>query len=112
MVVSSSGFGEFATPGMLSYSASKTFSSFVAQALHYEVKDKIDVLSWLPGHVDTKLPADHRSGCSNTISSYQAIEGMLRDLGKERKTFGHRNHWFGSATLEYAPMSVLGPKFV
>lgn len=83
----------------------------MAQALHYEVKDKIDVLSWLPGHVDTKLPANHRSGCSNTISSYQAIEGMLRDLGKESKTFGHRNHWFGSATLECLPMSLLGTKF-
>lgn len=83
----------------------------MAQALYYEVKDKIDVLAWLPGHVDTKIATGTEKCCTGTCSSSEAIDGMLRDIGKERKTFGHVKHWMGSSMLECMPMSILAPKF-
>lgn len=46
ILITSSGLGTFPAPGMATYSCAKAFSSFLGQALNYELKDKIDVLSF------------------------------------------------------------------
>jgi len=42
--------------GVLTYSASKAFASFISQGLNFELKDKkIDVMDYQAGNVATKL---------------------------------------------------------
>ena len=40
------------------YSASKIFVTYLAQALSYELGDNIDVFSYEPGYVETKMTSD------------------------------------------------------
>jgi short-subunit dehydrogenase len=54
-LIVSSGLGSIPTPGFITYSASKSFSSFLGQGLNFELKDKIDVMSFECGVVATKL---------------------------------------------------------
>lgn len=59
IVVTSSGLAQRPIAGGLVYSASKTFASFTAVALSYEVQDKVDVMSWESAGVNTKMmPAE------------------------------------------------------
>jgi short-subunit dehydrogenase len=46
--------------GILPYSMSKSFSSYLAQGLNVELKDKVDVMSYQPGEVQTKLIVDRK----------------------------------------------------
>ncbi len=46
IVVTSSGLGSAPIPGILAYSMSKSFSSFLAEGLNVELKNKVDVLSF------------------------------------------------------------------
>ena len=40
-------------PDLTTYCATKTMEKTFGQALHYEVKDKIDVLAWTPGYIES-----------------------------------------------------------
>jgi short-subunit dehydrogenase len=46
IVITSSGLGNAPVPGIIPYSASKSFSSFFGEALNMELKGKVDVLSF------------------------------------------------------------------
>ncbi len=46
IIVVSSGLGSMPVPGILTYSCAKAFSSYLAEGLNYELKDKIDVISF------------------------------------------------------------------
>ena len=54
MVVSSVA-SEVPLAGNIVYSAGKSFASFIAMGLNYELRDKVDVLAYHPGEVATKL---------------------------------------------------------
>jgi short-subunit dehydrogenase len=58
MMIVSSGAGKFPTAGFSVYSATKAFDHFVACGLGVEFEGKIDVMSYTPGMVDTKLIPD------------------------------------------------------
>jgi short-subunit dehydrogenase len=58
--------------GMVTYCATKTFVNFMGIGLKYECKNKIDVMSWQPGEITTKMLAgfqpdkkDTSFGCIN-----------------------------------------------
>ena len=55
MIVVSSGLGAIPIPGFLTYSATKSFASFLAEGLNIELKGKVDVLSYQAGEVDTNM---------------------------------------------------------
>lgn len=93
IVVTSSGLGAVPVSGNAAYSSSKAFSSWFAQALHFEVKDKIDVLAWECGEVSTKMRNAPANG-KTILTTDQAINGALRDLGKEYVTQGAFRHEF------------------
>jgi len=62
--VTSSGLGTQPVAGSAPYSSAKAFSSWFAQALHFELKDKVDVMAWESGVVSTnmrKIPANGKS---------------------------------------------------
>jgi len=46
IVVVSSVAGTFPMAGILTYSSTKVFASYFAEALSYEVEDRMDVMSW------------------------------------------------------------------
>ena len=46
VVITGSTLGVRPVPGAIVYSSTKSFANFLAQGLNYELKDKIDVLSF------------------------------------------------------------------
>ena len=63
------------------------------------------MMSWTLGMTDTKLlgqPAGPR-----VATRKEAVDGMLRDLGKERDTRGCARHDKGSLFFLYAPTNWL-----
>lgn len=55
MVITSSGLASFPASGLLTYSASKAFASFLGMGLSYELKDKVDVMTFECGETKTKM---------------------------------------------------------
>jgi short-subunit dehydrogenase len=45
----------FPFPGVITYSATKSFTTYLAEGLNFELEGKVDVLSYQPGHVDTNI---------------------------------------------------------
>jgi len=87
IVVTSSGLGGRPVAGTITYSAAKAFSSFLAQGLSYELEEQnVDVLSWECGPTQTKMMRGRKG--AKLLSPEAAVKGMLRDLGKERLTYG------------------------
>ena len=60
------------------------------QGLNYELKDKIDVLSFECGRTDTKfMKTTNRKGL---LQPSLVEAGCLRDIGKESITYGTKIH--------------------
>ena len=49
IIITSSGLGSMPISGTITYSAAKSFASFMGEGLNYELKDKIDVMSYQAG---------------------------------------------------------------
>ena len=74
------------------------------EALHYEVKDKVDLLVWNAGGIKTKifekggmdLERVDKLQSNNCIfaTTQQAVDGMLKDLGRSAVTEGPCKHEF------------------
>mmetsp|Transcript_31931 Transcript_31931/g.42276 ORF Transcript_31931/g.42276 Transcript_31931/m.42276 type:complete len:117 (-) Transcript_31931:196-546(-) len=86
IVVVSSGLGGRPIPGCVTYSAAKACSSFMAQALSYELREKVDVMSWEAGAAGTKMFSEERRAKMYPLGL--AVDGMLRDMGRETHTYG------------------------
>jgi short-subunit dehydrogenase len=86
IIVMSSGLGSAPIPGVLTYSMSKSFSSYLAEGLNIELKHKIDCLSYQCGEVSTKLIGSKRG--MSVVSTQTATKGGLRDLGTKALTYG------------------------
>lgn len=56
-VITGSAIAPMPIPGIMSYASSKAFVRSFGEGLHYELKSNIDVLTWEPGTVDTKILA-------------------------------------------------------
>jgi len=55
IVVTSSGLGEIPVPMVTTYCATKSFVSFLAVGLSYELEGKVDFMTWACGGVTTKM---------------------------------------------------------
>jgi len=55
LIITSSLTANRPIPGFQIYSATKVFGSYIAEALNYEFKDKVDVLSYRPASVNTLM---------------------------------------------------------
>jgi len=91
IIITSSIAAHSAGPGVLTYCATKSFADYIGEGLFYELEgDKIDVLSWRCGHVQTNM--NRREPKGEVLNTYDAVKGMLFDLGKVPTTQGHKNH--------------------
>ena len=103
IVITSSGLAAFPAAGSLAYSASKAFASYFGQGLNYEIKDKIDVLSFECGETSTKLL---RRKPSLTVPLPSVVtKACLRDLGKENLTYGCARHESMMPLVRIVPLS-------
>jgi short-subunit dehydrogenase len=82
IVVTASGFASRPIAGSITYSATKTFASFIAEGLNHELKDKIDFMSYQAGEVTTKMIYRYQTD-ARTISTDRAAQVCFRDLGLE-----------------------------
>ena len=86
-------------PGLTLYSASKVFTSYMGEALAYEFKDTVDVISFRPASVDTNMNPNQKRGVKTSdlnpdyISPQRAAFCCFRDLGHNRgATYGDAIH--------------------
>jgi short-subunit dehydrogenase len=86
ILITSSAFGTFVCPGISAYNASKAFVTYLGQGLNFELREKIDVLSYEAGRVGTKLIGQKPKGTIITVEN--AVKSSLRDLGYESRTNG------------------------
>ena len=96
-------------PGSVTYGCTKSFVTYLCEGLGYEVKDKIDVMSYNPGFVTTKLSKKRDTG-PVTISEARAAEVCFRDLGCTTKTHGSFRHELLSSIVYWAPKSLLNAR--
>ena len=97
IVVTSSLSAIMPLPIIQIYGATKSYGSFIAQAVSYEAKDKIDVISYEPAHVHSNLikeKPNHR-----VITAERAAQVCFRDLGYEIRTTGAFRHEVTKAWL-------------
>lgn len=106
IIITSSGLGSKPIPGFLAYSSTKSFANFLAQGLNYELKDKIDVISYQPGEVKTKMTARMKQNF-RFIDADKAVSACFRDVGSEPLTYGAARHEVGMFGLEMTPFSYI-----
>lgn len=103
--MTSSGLGGRPVAGCTVYSAAKACSSYLAQALSYELTGRVDVMSWEAGAAGTKMfPEEKRA---KMYSPGRAVDGMLVDLGHERLSYGSFKHDWSLSTFKAAPTGPL-----
>jgi len=84
------------------YSAAKSFVSFLAIGLNYELKDKIDVMNYECGYVRTNMNPIRPLNFF-TITAQKAVQGCLANLGHEHTTWGPINHEVSAWYLLFYP---------
>lgn len=66
--------------GVTCYCATKTFASYVGEALNVEYKDKVDIMAYEPGEVATKM-VNKTQGGGFTIMPSKSADACFRDIG-------------------------------
>lgn len=80
MVVTSSVASLSPMSGTITYCATKSFASYIAEGLNYELLGKVDVMTYTPGGVATKM-LGKKTTDAGTISTTMAADTCFRDLG-------------------------------
>ena len=60
MIFISSVSADTPLPCILTYSATKSFCTYMGEGLNFEFKDTIDVISYRPASVDTNMNPDRK----------------------------------------------------
>ena len=84
MVIVSSGLGLHPLPGVTLYCATKSFVSFLARGLHYEVDHKVDKLDYAAGSVSTALNPSK----VGTVTVNTASKGVISAIGRDVSSYG------------------------
>jgi len=79
------------SPGRAMYCATKAFNDYLSQGLSEEYKESVDILSFRPRYISTPLTHNIKPSFS-VLTTQEAVECCLRDLGKERYTIGSWRH--------------------
>ena len=80
-----SGLGLLPNILMFTYSMTKAFMIYFATMVNEESKGKVDILTALPGFVNTSL-ADFKRPSFDKISVETWVSGVLKDLGQNSQT--------------------------
>ena len=98
---------------MALYSSSKVFISYLGEALGYEFRDTVDVISYRPASVDTNMNPNKKFGEEagkklkwDYITPERAAFCCFRDLGHEYMTYGDIVHELFSLLIRSFPKSI------
>jgi len=104
MVMTSSVTAMAPISGMLTYSTTKIFTSYIARALNVELDGKVDVITFEPAGVATKMIGNTTNKTSMfTISAERAADTCFRDLGHQPMTHGAFRHYHISFYFDIIP---------
>ena len=104
IMVTSSGLGARPMSGTIVYSATKSFASFLAEGLSFELEnDHIDVMSYQAGEVCTKMLSRYTPD-AKTIMPERAAEASFRDLGCTPMTRGSFRHEHSMFYMDVLPL--------
>ena len=121
LIVTSSRSETMPLVGHLIYSSTKKFVSYLAEGLNYEVRDKVDVMTFCPAFVETKflkagtadIKKDPLSRIMNhAITPDRAAEVCFRDIGIESKTHGAFAHEYAVQLMKILPKSIIDKKLM
>lgn len=104
VVITSSILATVPLSGVTCYCATKVFDTFMAEALSVELKEKIDVISYQPAGVATKMIGETKASCG-TIMPSMAADTCFRDIGLRTMTRGAFRHEFVCYIMECFPVS-------
>ena len=80
----------YPTPFCSVYGATKAFDDYFSRVLDFELSKKIEILSFKPLFVKTPMTGYRNN--FGAISTKNAVEGVLNEIGYDNKTFGHWKH--------------------
>ncbi|CDW77317.1 short chain dehydrogenase reductase family protein [Stylonychia lemnae] len=106
IIITSSGLGSIPASGFITYSASKAFAGFLGQGLNFELKKKMDVMTFECGETRTKLMGSRKSRMIVDDIS-RVTTGCLRDIGYESLTYGCLTHELAMIPLKIFPLRML-----
>lgn len=91
VVITSSIAGQYDFPGVATYSSVKAMVTHLAKCLNYEFKGKIDIMSYNPGMVTTKM-SNAKQTSMKTISEDRSAQVAFQDIGYMDETSGSLRH--------------------
>ena len=105
IVVTSSVMSILPMPSLNCYSATKIFVDYIAEGLNFELKDKVDVISYQPAWVATKMIDDDKADFW-TILPKDAADVCFRDIGLRPMTRGAFSHELIGYMMECYPWTL------
>lgn len=87
-------------PASVAYSCQKVFVTYLARGMAMEMSHKIDIMSYNPGEVATKLIMKDKSQVGGgTVATDKAVKCCFRDCGHTDMTYGAFVHDYYSWTM-------------
>lgn len=111
LIVTSSAFARIPMSAIISYCATKIFATYMCEGIHHEVAGKVDVISYEPAGVATKMIGRSKTDIA-TISPEAAVNGLCRDVGYERVTHGAFMHEFTAWAISGISQPMVSKSFI
>ena len=95
IIITSSVMSYIGLAASSTYAATKAMERLFGEALHYELKPKIDVITFTPGYVDTKLLNREKASGNSLpllVTAEASVQAIHRDLGKFAVSAGDVKH--------------------
>lgn len=89
--------------GTVAYSCTKTFASYLAIGLNYELKGKVDCIAFEPAMVATKMLGEKADGAL-IVTPTAAVKAMLADLGRQSVSHGAWQHALEASFVSILPL--------
>jgi len=113
IIVTSSIMSHLVLAGNVAYCASKSYAACMAEGLAFELRGKVDVLSYEPSGVNTKMLHELEekekdlTHESVTITPERAAALCVRDLGKDVRSVASFRHEFVLFMMNLFPINWL-----
>ena len=98
----------YASPGLAVHSGTKAFEHFFADALEYEIRGKVDVVSLMPAAVCSSRLTNLKPNWMAS-SCRDVARGAVRDLGQHFESFGTCKHALQAFFLSLLPRCLRNP---
>ena len=104
IIITSSVMSSMGPPFCSLYAATKAAERLFGESLHYELRHKIDVLTFMPAYTNTKILDDAKGNRRTSpfmIEPEVAVKAMHKDLGRCSESCGSIKHSFLYFCINY-----------